>query len=118
VIGEPVPLSVAGRVGGVSRPAEALDDLLAAGWVSWSPGDAPAPVALGHPLYAAALYRDLSPSRRRSLHQAAAEMPGAGSTLAHRVQPPTVRTTASQRTWPTGLAGRNVEEPATWRLAI
>jgi DNA-binding CsgD family transcriptional regulator len=85
VIGEPVPLSVAARVSGVSRPAEALDGLLATGWVSWSPGDPQAPVTLGHPLYAAALYRDLSPSRRRSLHQAAAEMPGAGSSLAHRV---------------------------------
>ena len=42
-------------------------------------------MALGHPLYAAALYRDLSPTRRRSLHQAAAQTVGAGSSLAHRV---------------------------------
>ncbi len=85
VIGEPVPLSVAGQVSGVSRPAEALEGLLATGWVSWSPGDPQAPVALRHPLYGAALYRDLSPTRRRSLHQAAAQTVGAGSSLAHRV---------------------------------
>ena len=85
VIGEPVPLSVAGRVGGVGRPAEALDGLLATGWVTWTPGDPQAPVAFGHPLYRAALYRDLSPARRRSLHAAAAQMLDAGSSLAHRV---------------------------------
>ena len=85
VIGEPVPLSVAGRVGGVGRPAEALDDLLATGWVTWTPDDPQAPVAFGHPLYRAALYRDLSPARRRSLHAAAAQMLDAGSSLAHRV---------------------------------
>ena len=85
VIGEPVPLSVAGRVGGVGRPAEALDGLLATGWVTWTPDDPQAPVAFGHPLYQAALYRDLSPARRRSLHAAAAQMLDAGSSLAHQV---------------------------------
>jgi DNA-binding CsgD family transcriptional regulator len=85
VIGEPVPLSVAGQVSGVSRPAEALESLLATGWVTWSPSDLQASVALGHPLYGAALYRDLSPTRRRSLHRAAAQIVGAGSSLAHRV---------------------------------
>ena len=85
VIGESVPLSVAGRVGGVDRPAEALDDLLATGWVTWTPGDPQAPVAFGHPLFRAALYRDLSPARRRSLHAAAAQTLDAGSSLAHRV---------------------------------
>jgi ATP/maltotriose-dependent transcriptional regulator MalT len=85
VIGEPAPLSVAGQVSGVSRPAEALESLLATGWVTWSPSDPQASVALGHPLYGAALYRDLSPTRRRSLHRAAAQIVGAGSSLAHRV---------------------------------
>ena len=85
VIGEPVPLSVAGRVAGVGRPAEALDGLLATGWVTWTPDDPRAPVAFGHPLYRAALYRDLSPARRRSCMRAAAQMLDAGSSLAHRV---------------------------------
>jgi DNA-binding CsgD family transcriptional regulator/tetratricopeptide (TPR) repeat protein len=85
VIGEPVPLSVAGQVSGVSRPAEALESLLATGWVTWSTSDLQASVTFGHPLYGAALYRDLSPTRRRSLHRAAAQIVGAGSSLAHRV---------------------------------
>jgi DNA-binding CsgD family transcriptional regulator len=85
VIGEPVPLSVAGRVGGVGEPAKALDSLLATGWVIWTPDDPQAPLAFGHPLYRAALYNDLSPSRRRNLHRAAAQVLDAGSRLAHRV---------------------------------
>ena len=85
VIGEPVPLSVAARVGGLSRPADALDGLLGTGWVTWRPGDPQAPVAFDHPLYRAALYADLSPTRRRSLHGAAAQVLDAGSGLAHRV---------------------------------
>ncbi len=85
VIGEPVPLSVAGRVARVGRPAEALDGLLATGWVTWTPDDPQAPIAFGHPLYRTALYRDLSSARRRSLHAEAAQMLDAGSSLAHRV---------------------------------
>ena len=85
VIGEPVPLPVAGQIGGLAHPAKGLDDLLATGWVTWEPGDPQAPVAFAHPLYRAALYLDLSPTRRRSLHGAAAQMLAAGSSLAHRV---------------------------------
>ncbi len=85
VIGEPVPLSVAGRVGGVGEPAQALDSLLATGWVIWTPDDPQAPLAFGHPLYRAALYNDLSPTRRRNLHRAAAQVLDAGSRLAHQV---------------------------------
>ena len=85
VIGEPVPLSVAGRVGGVDRPAEALEGLLATGWVTWRP------VTRRHrwrsvtPCTGPPSTGDLSPARRRGLHGAAAQMLDAGSSLAHRV---------------------------------
>ena len=43
------------------------------------------PVQFAHPLYRAAVYDDLSPTRRQALHHAAAQVLGAGAALAHRV---------------------------------
>jgi predicted kinase len=85
VVGETVPLSVAGRIAQVEQPAEALEALLATGFVTWWPAEANTPVGFVHPLYREALYADLSPTRRRELHRAAAAMLEAGSALGHRV---------------------------------
>lgn len=84
VVGRPVPLPVAARVGAVPAPTAALDDLRPTGLVTWRTGDAGATVGFAHPLYRAALYADLSPVRRQALHRAAAEALGGAEALAHR----------------------------------
>jgi ATP/maltotriose-dependent transcriptional regulator MalT len=85
VVGEAVPLPVAGRIARVERPAQALEALLGTGFVTWRPGEASTPAGFAHPLYRAALYADLAPTRRRELHRAAAESLDAASALRHRV---------------------------------
>jgi DNA-binding CsgD family transcriptional regulator len=85
VVGDPVPLPVAGRIARVGHPAEALEALLGTGFVTWWPGEASTPAGFAHPLYRAALYADLAPTRRRELHRAAAESLDAASALRHRV---------------------------------
>ncbi len=85
VVNQRVPLGVAGRVAGLAQPTEALEGLLATGFVRWWPAEAQTPVEFAHPLYRAAVYDDLSPTRRQDLHRAAAEVLDAGAALAHRV---------------------------------
>jgi DNA-binding CsgD family transcriptional regulator len=85
VVGEAVPLPVAGRIARVDHPAEALEALLGTGFVTWWPGEASTPAGFAHPLYRTALYADLAPTRRRQLHRAAAESLDAASALRHRV---------------------------------
>jgi DNA-binding CsgD family transcriptional regulator len=85
VVGERVPLPVAGRIARVDHPAEALEALLGTGFVTWWPGEASTPAGFTHPLYRAALYADLAPTRRRELHRAAAASLDAGAALRHRV---------------------------------
>ena len=85
VVGEAVPLPVAGRIARVNHPVQALEALLGTGFVAWWPGEASTPAYFTHPLYRAALYADLAPTRRRELHRAAAESLGAASALRHRV---------------------------------
>jgi tetratricopeptide (TPR) repeat protein len=75
-------LTVVRRVG---HPVQALEALLGTGFVTWWPGEASTPACFTHPLYRAALYADLAPTRRRELHRAAAESLGAASALRHRV---------------------------------
>jgi DNA-binding CsgD family transcriptional regulator/tetratricopeptide (TPR) repeat protein len=85
VVGEAVPLPVAGRIARVDHPVKALEALLGTGFVTWWPGEASTPAGFAHPLYRAALYADLAPTRRRELHRAAAESLDAASALRHRV---------------------------------
>jgi DNA-binding CsgD family transcriptional regulator len=85
VVGEAVPLPVAGRIARVGHPAEALEALLGTGLVTWWPREASTPAGFAHPLYRAALYADLAPTRRRELHRAAAESLDAAASLRHRV---------------------------------
>ena len=85
VVGEAVPLPVAGRIARVGHPVQALEALLGTGFVTWWPGEASTPAGFAHPLYRAALYADLAPTRRRELHRAAAESLDAASALRHRV---------------------------------
>ncbi len=85
VVGGVVPLPVAGRIARVDHPAGALEALLETGFVTWRPGEASTPAGFTHPLYRAALYADLAPTRRRELHRAAAESLDAAAALRHRV---------------------------------
>jgi DNA-binding CsgD family transcriptional regulator len=78
-------LSEVGRIAGLRQPTPALESLLTAGFVAWEPGEMHTPVQFTHPLYRAAVYDDLSPTRRQALHHAAAQVLDAGAALAHRV---------------------------------
>ena len=78
-------LGEVGRIAGLRQPTPALESLLTAGFVTWEPGEIHTPVQFTHPLYRAAVYDDLSPTRRQALHHAAAQVLDAGAALAHRV---------------------------------
>ncbi|MBV9919450.1 MAG: AAA family ATPase, partial [Pseudonocardia sp.] len=84
VIGRPAPLALVGAIAGVPDPTAALESLLAAGLVTWRTGP-DAELRFGHPLYRAAVADDLSPTRGRELHRAAAELLGGAEALAHRM---------------------------------
>jgi DNA-binding CsgD family transcriptional regulator len=78
------PLQLVARVGGVVEPSRALDSLVSTGLVTWQPSSGQGLLDFTHPIYRAAVYSDLAPSRRQELHRAAAEAIG-GRALAHRV---------------------------------
>jgi DNA-binding CsgD family transcriptional regulator len=84
VVNHPDSLDVLGRIADVADPSSALEQLLATGLVTWSRRDVGTRVEFAHPLYRTAVYDDLSPTRRRALHLAAAELDHRGA-LAHRV---------------------------------
>jgi DNA-binding CsgD family transcriptional regulator len=85
VINQRTSLLVAARVGSISDPWPALDSLLLTEFVDSEETDRQRGLALAHPLYRAAIYTDLAPSRRQQLHRAAAEVLGGRVALAHRV---------------------------------
>jgi DNA-binding CsgD family transcriptional regulator len=85
VVNQRSALGVVARIAGLRRPTPALESLLTAGLVTWEPGEMHTPVQFAHPLYRAAVYDDLSPTRRQALHAAAAQVLDAGAALAHRV---------------------------------
>ncbi len=85
VSSQPLPLSAAARLTGVDSPSEALDTLLGCGLVIRERGGVQGRCGFAHPLYRAAVYNALSPSRRRSLHRVASGLADAGSSLVHRV---------------------------------
>jgi DNA-binding CsgD family transcriptional regulator len=85
VLNQRSPLPVVGRVAGIAAPLEALESLLATGFVRWDPSQPGPPVEFAHPLYRLAVYEDLAPTRRRDLHRSAARVLTPGTVLAHRV---------------------------------
>jgi DNA-binding CsgD family transcriptional regulator len=85
VVNQRRTLGEVGRIAGLRQPTPALESLLTAGFVTWEPGEMHTPVQFTHPLYRAAVYDDLSPTRRQALHHAAAQVLDAGAALAHRV---------------------------------
>lgn len=85
VVNQRCPMQLVGRVAGIVQPTEAFEELLTTGFVAWEPDQPDAPVEFAHPLYRLAVYEDLSPSRRRDLHRAAATALPTIPALAHRV---------------------------------
>jgi hypothetical protein len=82
VLGPVFPLGLAAAVGGVSDPVAALEVAMGAGLLERPPGD---DVAFPHPLERGAVYNDLSPTRFRDLHNAAAAATSGVVSLQHRV---------------------------------
>jgi len=78
-------LPVAAAVAGVGQPARPLDDLLGTGFVTWQPDGQLPSLQYAHPVYRAAVYADLTPTRRQELHRRAADLAGGEAALAHRV---------------------------------
>lgn len=85
VLDRPVPLAQAGRLAGVSDPAQALGPALACGLVHWQPGDPITPVAIRHALQRDAVYQTIDPQRRQALHAAAVPMVDSDTSWTHRV---------------------------------
>ena len=85
VAGPRCTLELAGAAAGLDDPLPALDAALAAGLLARVPGRVPAEIAFPHPLLRAAVYDDLSPTRRRDLHLACARLTTGATSLVHRV---------------------------------
>jgi len=85
VAGAHCTVKLAGAVAGIADPIVALDDALAAELLALVPARAPAEVSFPHPLVRAAVYDDLSLTRRRNLHLAYARLTTGEVSLAHRV---------------------------------
>ena len=84
VSGPRCALSFAASVAGVGDPLAALEQAVAAELLGVVPGRIPEEIAFAHPLIRAAVYEDLSPTRRRELHLACAVLSAEPDALAHR----------------------------------
>src|SRR4051794_11342449 len=85
VAGPHCALELAGAAAGPDAPLPALAAALAAGLLVRVPARAPAELAFPHPLLRAAVYDDLSPTRRRDLHLRCARLTTGAASLMHRV---------------------------------
>ena len=85
VAGPRCRLTLAASVAGVADPSAALAQARAADLLTLVPGRLPEEITFTHPLVAAAVYDDLSPTRRRELHLACAGLDSGAGALAHRV---------------------------------
>jgi DNA-binding CsgD family transcriptional regulator len=85
VVGARCPLTLAGRLAGLSDPLPALEEALATELLALVPARIPEEVTFSHPLVRAAIYDDLSPTKRRELNLACAELTSGSASLPHRV---------------------------------
>jgi DNA-binding CsgD family transcriptional regulator len=82
VLGQHAPMSAIASVAGMPDARSEVDAAVAAGLLTEG---APAPeLTFTHPLYRAAIYADLSPTRRRELHARAGEVVAGRARLVHR----------------------------------
>jgi DNA-binding CsgD family transcriptional regulator len=85
IAGPRCPLMLAAPVAGIGDPLAALEEALGADLLALVPGRMPEEITFPHPLIRAAVYDDLSPTRRRALHLACAERTSGPVALGHRV---------------------------------
>jgi tetratricopeptide (TPR) repeat protein len=85
IAGPRCPLMLAAPVAELDDPLAALEEALGAQLLALVPGRLPEEITFPHPLIRAAVYDDLSPTRRRALHLACAERTSGTVALGHRV---------------------------------
>ena len=85
VLGQHCELAAAAVLADLTDPLSALGEAVAAGILMEEPGGAVAGIGFSHLLMQRAVYEDLSPARRRRLHQRAADLVDPHRALGHRV---------------------------------
>ena len=85
VLGHHCSLAAAAALADLGDPLPALEEAVAAGILAEQPGGATARIGFTHLLVQRAVYDDLSPTRRRRLHQRAAGLVDRQRALGHRV---------------------------------
>ncbi len=85
VAGARCPVAFAASVAGLSDPWVAVEEAVQAELLVLEHARVPEELAFPHPLVRAAVYDDLSPTRRRALHLACADHASGSASLAHRV---------------------------------
>jgi len=86
VLGQRSSFAMATRLAGdLADPLAALDEAVAAGLLVAEDDDIGPALSFPHPLVRAAVYADLRPGRRASLHARAADLLDGDAALAHRV---------------------------------
>ena len=85
VLGHHCELAAAAALAGLGDPLPALGEAVAAGILVEQPGGAAAGIGFSHLLVQRAVYGDLSPARRRRLHERAAGLVDRDRALGHRV---------------------------------
>jgi ATP/maltotriose-dependent transcriptional regulator MalT len=85
VVGQRSPLLVVTSVARIPEPTRALDEAIEAGMIKRVARPVGDDLMFSHPLIRAAVYSDLSPSRRGELHTAAARATSGSVALGHRV---------------------------------
>ena len=85
VAGQRCELGLAATVAGIADPLRAVEEALAAELLSLGFTRLPREIEFPHPLMRAAVYDDLSASRRHALHIAWAQLSAEPLSLAHRV---------------------------------
>ena len=85
VLGDHCELAAAATLADLGDPLPGLGEAVAAGILAEQPGGGPAGIGFTHLLVRRAVYGDLSPARRRRLHQRAAGLVDWHRALRHRV---------------------------------
>ena len=85
VLGQHCGLAAAAQLADLADPLPALEEAAAAGILAEQPTGAGAVIGFSHLLVQRAVYGDLSPARRRRLHQRAAALVDRDRALGHRV---------------------------------
>ncbi len=85
VLGHRCELAAAAQLADIGDPLPALGETVAAGILAEQLGRPAAGISFTHLLVQRAVYADLSPARRRRLHQRAAALVGRDQALGHRV---------------------------------